>query len=455
MFSTDFFAEVKRSSHLAMPLIAAALAQVGMEVVDTIVMGKLGPLGLAAGALGGVIFIILLVVGTGMITGVSVLVARAHSAKQTRRVTRIVWQGLWLSAIFSIPFSIILWFSPWFLLKIGEPEEIVANTQLFIHGLVWSFFPFMIFLALREFVAGISKPRIIMIIAVLSIPLNAFLNYLLVFGKAGLPALGIAGIGYATAIVEWISLAMMIVYAIYFSEIKKYKMFNQIDPPNFKLMNEIFRIGYPVGILYGLNTGLFTIATLLIGFFGAIPLAAHQIAFQTVNIAFMTPLGISEAAAIRVSRALGENSLKKAKLAGTAGIFLGVISGLIAILCFWLLPEQIIRIFINPSDPANVSVAATAKIFLYIGAVFTLMDGLTIILTGILRGYKDTFVAMWIGVVSYWCIGLGFAYFFAFEMKWNGTGIWLGLALGITCSALLLYWRFLRTKNNKKLLYSI
>lgn len=449
MLSKIFFTEVKQSAHLALPLVAAALAQVGMEVVDTVMMGRLGPLALAAGALGGVVFIILLVLGMGVLSGVSVLVAGAHSANRRKRLTKVVRQGLWLSVFLTVPFTIILWYSPEFLLKIGELPEIVASTRLFIHALAWGILPFMVFLAVREFVAGISKPRVIMLIALISIPLNAILNYILIYGKFGLPRLGIAGIGYATAIVEWLSLGMMIIYIIYFSAVKKYKIFAQMDTPNLKLMNEIFRIGYPMGILYGVNTGLFTIATFLIGYFGMITLAAHQIAFQTVNIAFMTPLGISEAAAIRVSRALGEDDLEGAKLAGNAGILLGLISGGIAILCFWLLPHQIIRLFINPNDPANKAVVSIAKVFLYIGGIFTLMDGLTIILTGILRGYKDSFVAMWIGVVSYWIIGLGAAYFSAFEMDWKGDGIWFGLALGITCSALLLYWRY-HTINNRK-----
>jgi MATE family multidrug resistance protein len=289
-----------------------------------------------------------------------------------------------------------------------------------------------------------------MFIAIADIPLNALGNYVLMYGKWGFPALGIAGIGYATAIVSWLSLFALAAYIIYHPAFKSYRIFHRIDLPNRKIMREIIRIGWPVGVLYGFETGLFSIATLMMGYFNADSLAAHQIALQLLTVAFMPSLGLSQASAIRVSQEMGAKKFPDAKQVAYVGLIIGIVYSCIAASLFWLIPTPLISLFIDLNAPQNIGVATLAIIFLRICAIFEIFDSLQVILMGILRGFKDTFVPMWLGLFSYWFIGIGAAYMFGFKLDFKGTGIWIGLALGIAASACLLFLRMQWTLKGKK-----
>lgn len=346
----QFFAEIRLSLLLAIPLIAAALAQMGIELVDTLMMGRLGPTALAAGSLGSAIFIFLIVIGIGLITSLGVLIARAYGAGDSNAIRRIMRQGVWLTIIVSLPGMLIMWFSPDFLLKIGEDPLVVAGTAAFLRAEVWGFLPAVGFFALRELVSALSKPRIVMIVAISAIPMAAIANYILMYGKLGFPALGIAGIGYATSLVEWISLIALVICVTWHPYFRKYRIYQKIDKPHFKILKELIRLGAPVGVLYGLEAGLFSIATLMMGFFGPAALAAHQIALQSLSVAFMPSLGISQAAAVRVSQEMGARKPKNAKRAAHVSILIGVMFASIAACCFWLIPKPIISLFINTQN---------------------------------------------------------------------------------------------------------
>lgn len=434
--------EARQLLLLALPLITAALAQMGMEIVDTLMMGRLGPEALASGSLGSAIFLFLLVVSIGVVTAVGVLVARHIGAGEIHAATKVFHQSVWLVLVLSVPVIGVMWYVSKFLLAIGEQPDIVVGTQAFLHGLAWGVFPALGFFALREFVSAVSQPRVIMIVSIAAIPLNALANYVLMYGKLGFPAWGIAGIGYASSLIEWLMFIALVSYVFWHSTFTGYRVFRQFEPPKWSIVKEIFNLGLPVGILYGFETGMFSIATVMMGYFGVQSLAAHQIALQSLSVAFMPSMGFSQATAVRVSQALGANNRGKAKRAAYVGIFLSLVSASIMAICFWLFPKPIIALFINIRKAHNQSVIYLATAFLGICAIFEMLDALQVIMTGILRGLKDTVTPMLLGLLSYWCVGLGAAYWLAFRFKLEGTGIWWGLAIGITVSAALLVWRF-------------
>lgn len=434
--------EIRQLLRLALPLIAASLAQMGMEVVDTLMMGRLGPEALASGALGSAIFLFLLVVSIGVLTAVGVLVARHYGAGDKNATTKVLHQGIWVALALSAPVMLIMWFAPGFLIAIGEKPSIVAGTRAFLHGLAFGAFPAICFFALREFVSAVSRPRIVMIVSIVAIPFNALANYILMYGKLGFPALGIAGIGYASSLIEWTMLIALAGYVIYHPTFASYRALSHFSGPQWKMLKEIFQLGLPVGVLYAFETGLFCLTTVMMGYFGAQPLAAHQIALLSLNVAFMPSMGFSQAAAVRVSQELGAKNRPKAKRTAYMGVCLGLICAGMMAICFWLFPKQIIALFINVQEVQNQPVIQLATQFLGICAIFEIMDALQVMMTGILRGLKDTVAPMLLGLLSYWCIGLGAAFLLAFGLKLGGVGIWWGLALGISVSAALLVWRF-------------
>lgn len=437
----SFIKETRHLWLLALPLIMAALAQMGMEIVDTLMMGRLGANALASGSLGSAIFIFLILICMGILTAVGVLVARAYGAENYQKVSKITRQGFWVATVLAVPTFILTWLAPYFLLRIGEKQQVIIGTTAFLHGLAWGILPIMGFFVLREFVTAVSKPRIVMIISVISIPFSAVANYILMYGKLGFPVLGIAGIGIASSLIEWMMFLSLAAYVIANKTFNDYKIF-KFELPKFNRVLEIFRIGIPVGILYAFEIGLFSITALMMGYFGVTALAAHQIALQATSVAFMVPLGISQAAAVRVSQALGAHRYQRARTIAYAAMMSGVISAGIAGMIFWLLPRVIIALFLNIHLPENIAVVHFATTFLWIAALFTIMDALQVILNGILRGMKDTLIPMLLGLISYWGVGLGLGYSLAFHTEFAGNGLWWGLAVGITVSASLLFWRF-------------
>lgn len=449
------WSEMRKSLHLSLPLIASGLAQMGMEVVDTLMMGRLGPDALASGALGSAVFMSLAVICIGLITSVGVLVAREYGAGNLSQTAIIARQGFWIAIILGIPSTAVIWYAAWFLRLIGENPTILIGTTAFLHGLAWGIFPFLGFIVLREFVAALSKPRVVMLISAAAIPFNALANYILMYGKLGFPVLGISGIGIASSLIEWGMFIALALYVLSRPAFKSYVLFRRFDLPNKDILKEMVKLGLPVAALFGLENGLFTVATLMIGFFSAITLASHQIALQSLSVAFMIPMGISQAAAVRVSQEMGARQRRKAQYAAYGCILLGIISAGIAASLFWLFPDSIIALFIDPKLPQNLPVVRLATHFLAIAAVFELMDALQVIMTGVLRGFKDTFMPMLLGLVSYWCIGISVAYLLAFVLHWEGYGVWWGLAIGISVSAILLIWRFrvsakVRGKNSQR-----
>lgn len=440
--------ELATTSSLALPLVITALAQMSMELVDSLMMGMLGPDELAAGALAGSVFVITIVVGIGLLSSVGVYCARAYGASKPTDAVRVIQHGLILALLISLPAMLFIYWAPALLLWIHEPVNVVANTQAYLYGIVYGIIPLFGYVALREFTAAFTHTRIILIANLCAVPLNVIGNYVLMYGKLGLPALGIQGIGLASAMVEWMLFISLIVYVVNAKDMRKLKVFHWLKPTWIHLRS-LLTLGWPVAVFMGLEVGMFSVSALLIGYFGATQLAAHQIALQLSAFAFMIPLGISQATAIRVGHNMGAGSVQGAKTAGWVGICLGLMAATVMAGIFLGFARDIVELFLNEDLPHTQQALALAKHFLYVAVVFQWFDAVQVIATGALRGLKDTLVPMVLGLLSYWLAGLGVGVSLGFWLQWQGIGIWWGLAVGITFSAILMQWRFIANINKR------
>jgi multidrug resistance protein, MATE family len=418
------------------------MAQAAIAFVDTAMMGRLGSQALAAGGLGAVSFGALLIVGSGIVAAVSPLAAEAHGAGQTQKVGQVIRQGFGLAVLVALPMMVLIWNMRPLLSSLGQQQELLAQTELYLRAIVWGYLPGLGFAILKDFASAISKPRSVIVITLCSVPLNIVGNDVLMHGKFGLPALGLAGIGWSSTIVLWVMFLAIAIYIRTHQQFRIYGIFQGFPQFDRGMIQELLHIGLPIGIISFVEVGLFTVTTYLIGQIGVAPLAAHQIAIETAGVTFRIPLGIAFATTVRVGQLVGQNNLRGARFAGYVGIALGAIFMCSTAILFWTMPRPIVALFLDVQDPANAIVVELAQVLLGVAAMFQLFDGIQVIATGALRGLKDTQIPMVIGIFAYWGIGLGSGYGFGMVLGWGAIGLWWGLALGLAVAAGVLTWRF-------------
>ncbi|MEE8349934.1 MAG: MATE family efflux transporter [Acidobacteriota bacterium] len=434
--------EIRQTMVLAGPLILSQLAQMSMSFVDTVMVGWLGSQQLAGVAIGSAIFFPILIISLGILMAVSPMVSQGYGAGDIQTVGRAVRQGLWLATFLAVPSCWAMWNGEMLLSWMGQEEPTIVLAEEYLHAIVWGVLPALGFGVLRYFVEGLSRPRVVMVIAIVAMGLNVIANYVLMFGKLGLPALGLAGCGWASTLVFWSMFLALAVFIGARKELAVYRVFSHLGKPDWHYFAEIFRIGWPIGIMQGLEVGLFSATAFLMGLLGTTLLAAHQIALQCAAYAFMIPLGLSMAVSVRVGQAIGRNDVIGARRAGHVGMALGAGLMMISAICFWSFPRLIISLFLDIESGANADVVPQAVVLLSIAAVFQVFDGIQVTAAGALRGLKDTRTPMVVGVVAYWLVGLSCGYVLGFQLGWRGAGLWWGLVLGLTTAAVLLSWRF-------------
>jgi multidrug resistance protein, MATE family len=437
--------EIKQCLMLAVPLAAAQLAQSATGFVDTVMMGWLGSQTIASGGLGAAIFTFLLFITTGIVSAVSPLAAEAYGAGKSEQVGKIVRQGLVISLLLGIPIVIVLWNGKTLLLLLGQKAATAALAETYLRAIALGFIPGLGFAVLKSFLSALSQPQLVMITVVLGTLLNITANYVLMFGKFGLPALGLAGIGWASTLSLW---TMFIALAIYSQQrFRSYRIFDTslkytFTQENRRIFWEIFKVGLPIGGLVAVEAGLFTVVTFILGQLGTVPLAAHQIALQTAAMSFQIALGISLATTVRVGQLAGEQDLAGVRLAGYVGISLGGLSMAMAGIIFWFLPKSVVSLYLDINNPSNKDVVNLAVKLLVVAAIFQLVDGVQVTAAGALRGVKDTRIPLLIGIFAYWVVGLSTGYALGIWLGYGAIGLWWGLAIGLACAAIVLTWRF-------------
>jgi len=439
-----FRAEFPPTLRLAGPVVAAQLGQMSMGFIDTVMVGRLGKEALAGVALGNTLFFFLLILCTGMVQAVGPMVSQAVGAGKPGTIERSVRQGLWLGVILSIPVMILLWNIEPILHLLGQSEVAVDGASSYIRAILWAFLPACWFTALRSFVEGLARPLPVTLITIFAACLNAGANYVLMFGAWKIPALGLVGTGLASTLVFWTMFALLGSLVVLRKPFREYTVFGKLRTPDTETLRTLVDIGWPMGVSRGIEAGLFMITALMVGTIGATSLAAHQVAIQCAAFMFMVPMGVGIAGQVRVGHAAGRGDRAGTRRAGYASISLATIFMTGSMFVFLLVPEWIVSLYLDVTDPDNAEVVALAVQLVGIAAVFQVVDGLQIAAAEALRGLKDTRGPMVIGFFSYWGIGLTLGYLIGVHLGYGAPGLWWGLVAGLAAASVWLTIRFHR-----------
>ncbi|MEM9978915.1 MAG: MATE family efflux transporter, partial [Cyanobacteria bacterium P01_D01_bin.2] len=361
--------EVREFLKLAIPLISAQVAQSATGFADTIMMGRMGAETLAAGGLAAIIYISIMTATSGMVMGVSPLVAEAFGAGQKSRIQQIARQGLWLALLVSIPAMVITEQVDIWMLRIGQAPAIVALADTYLNIILWSLLPMAGFTALRSTVSALSQAQPIMITMVVGTAFNIVANYVLGFGKLGLPAMGLAGLALATTLTWWGMFMALALYVLLHPTMRAYRFFQALHHPRLRILRQLAWVGLPIGIFSGLEAGFFLAIMLLMGRLGTEALAAHQVVLQTIAVVFMIPLGISFATTVRVGQWLGQRDWAGMQQATWVSMVVTTLLMVIGSMAFLMFPKQIIGIYLDVNNPENAAIVALAIPLLTIAAI--------------------------------------------------------------------------------------
>jgi len=435
-------AEVRATWALAAPLAAANLAQMAMAVTNTVMVGRLGALPLAAAGLGGMLYFTGGVMLQGVLSAVAPFAAQSLGAGDRRAAGRIAGAGLMLAVLLAMPFIVILTILDRLLAALGYDAALAGEIGRYLRAIAWGAPAFLGFAVLRSLFAALSQTRSVMAVLVVCVASNAALNWVLIFGHLGVPALGMPGSGYASAINHWLMFAGLALCARIMPRVAMLRVLPSTFAASRSEMMKILRLGLPIGGMRGIEVGVFMTAGILMGLLGPAALGAHQLMLNCAGITFMVPLGISQAAIVRVAYELGAGRVFAARRAGFVALALGIGFMSAAAIVLWTFPDTIIGAYVDISDPANRDLVKIARRLIAIAAVFQVFDGMQVIAAGALRGYKDTFIPMILAIFGYWGIGFGGSWLLAFPLGYGAVGLWWGLALGLAVVAVLLSLRF-------------
>ena len=430
-------AEIRATVALAAPLAGANLAQMAMGLTNAIVVGRLGGEALAAAGLGAGFYFTLVMICQGVLVAVAPLAAHAIGAGDERAAARVAGAGMALAGLMVLPVFALLTIAPQLLVLLGYDQILAADSADFLSAIRWASPGFLGFAVLRGMLSAAGRVRAIMFAVLFAVPANAVLSGGLVFGHFGLPALGIVGSGFATAIVQWLMTLVLGAYALLLPtrSARRFRMPARGD------FARIVQVGLPISGMLALEVGVFNAAGVLMGLLGAQALGAHQLAINFASLTFMVPLGIAQAATVRVAYELGAGAAEAARRAGFVALALGGVLMLVPSLLMLAIPWTIAGIYLDLRDPGNEGTAIIAVRLLAIAAAFQVFDGVQVIALGALRGYRDTAVPMLIGAFGYWAVGFAMSWALAFPLGYGAVGLWWGLALGLGIVALGLTWR--------------
>ena len=435
--------ELRATVGLAWPLILSNLTMALISATDVVLMGWLGAQPLAASALGINLIFVFILLGIGVVTASAPMMATALGARfnAVREVRRSFRQECWVAVCMSLFVWGLLWNAGDIIALLGQQPALARDAELFLHGYMWSTLPFLLFQAMRNFLSALERPAWIFIVSSAGIVLNAVVSWALIFGRFGLPALGIFGGGLGSSIV-WTCLAAALAVVIATDrQFRRFHLFGRWWRPDWPRFRHIWRLGLPIGLTMAFEGAVFGAAAYIMGLIGAASLAAHAVALQIAALSFMVPLGLGQAATVRVGRALGRNDRDGIARAGWTAWGLGVGFMAAMALVMWIFPRELMTVFLE-DDPANARVIELGVSFLAVAAAFQIVDGAQVVGAGMLRGLHDTRVPMLFALFGYWAIGLGVGVWLAFAAGWQGVGVWTGLAtgLGVVAALMIIRW---------------
>ena len=429
--------ELPRLLRLAGPVVLAELGGMAMGLVDVMMVGRVSAQAIGAVSVGANLFHFVSMFGIGILLGLDFLISHAFGGGRMHEAHRSLVQSLYLCVALAAVLSVLLWLAHHYLHLVGIEAAVLPDARAYLATVSIGLLPFLWFVALRRYLQAIGLVRAATFALISANLLNAFVNWVLVFGNLGAPALGAEGSAWATTLSRAYMLVVLASFVIWYARRHDRALFQVSLKPDLTVLRRIVKIGLPASVQVVLEGGVFTAATLLAAGLDPLSLAAHQIALGAAAFSFMVPLGVASAGAVRVGQALGAGDPRGAERSGWAALAVGSAFMSCAAAVFMLAPRLVMRAFTN-----DEAVIATGISLLLVAAVFQLFDGLQVVAAGILRGSGDTRIAMIAALIGYWLIGLPVGYALCFAFGMGVQGLWIGLSVGliVVAIALVAWW---------------
>jgi len=436
----NHLAEIRRTLDLAAPVMIGLVASFGMNFVDTVMAGRLPArdVALAALATGGAVWSAMLMWTIGLLMALQPIVAQLDGAGKQAEAGAAARQAVWLALVMGVPFFALMANGGAVLAAFGVEASIVPVADAYLDAMSWGAPGMCLVFMLRFFSEGAGNTRPTMYIGLLGILLNVPLNWILMFGKLGMPALGAKGCGYATSIVIWMQVLLLLSYIRTHRHFHGFEVFSRFDWPQRERIAELLHIGFPIAVTIFVEGSLFVGAAILIGKLGPVPTAGHLVAINFSALLFMIPLGLASAVTTRVGNAIGRGDPGAARYAGLIGLFIVLCTQSLSAFVMVVFPGWVVGIY--TADP---EIAAVAVSLLVYAAIFQFPDGIQVCSAGALRGLKDTRMPALFNIVSYWLVGMTLGYHLTFRAAMGPAGMWTGMIAGLTAGAILMSLRFL------------
>ncbi len=435
----EYLPQYRANLRLALPVVLSQAGQVVVQLADNAMVGQLGALPLAAVSFGGAVFVIFMFWGTGLSLGLTPLVGEAYVRGEYRTAASFFRHSIVLYTGVGVLLFLLLLLLGAFMDRMGQEPEVVELARPYFLCLAWSIVPFMLYAAFKQFLEGIGNTRTGMIVVLASNLINIGLNWLLIYGKLGFPAMGATGAGLATLVSRVCMPLFMVFYFVGNRSMRRYVRLFPAAGRAWRWMRRLLVVGLPISMQMVTEVSAFALSSIMMGWIGATELAAHQIVITFGNLAFMMMVGVSTATTILVSHEYGAGRIGAMSRAVSASIHLGLAFNFLTMLAFILLRSRIPLLFND--DPAVVAVAA--QLFVLAG-IYQFPDGLQVVLVGALRGMQDVRSVMRYAFVSYLLVNLPVGYLCAFPLGMGASGLWVGFIFGLGVAAVLYRRRYRR-----------
>ena len=444
-----FRKHVRETIRLSIPITIGHLGHMLMSVTDNVMVGRIGSVPLAAAALSNVLFFLVLVFGLGVSVAITPLVAQAYGAGETKNCGLVLKQGLLVTFVFGIfLFAVTLAFAE-SLEYLKQPEAVIGPAKIYMKILGFSIFPMMVFQSYKQFAEGLSVTKSAMVITVLANIVNVLTNWVLIYGHLGFSPMGLTGAGFGTFFSRMFMAVAMVYVVVKSPFLGSFELSLSSFRVDMPMVRKLLAIGIPSGLQFVFEVSCFAGASVLVGWIGIRELAAHQIAFNIASISYMVSLGISAAATVRVGTALGRNDITETRMAGFSAVALITVF-MTGFACFFIgLRHVLPGIYISEKD-----VIAIASDILVIVGIFQISDGAQAVGAGMLRGIMDMKIPTLITFAAYWLVGIPAGYVMGIRMHMGVNGVWLGLLMGLSASAVMMLFRFHRITRTKSRFFS-
>lgn len=434
-------------ARLGAPILIAQLAQMANGVIDTLMAGRASADDLSGVAIGYSVWVPIFLFVLGVLNAQQPIISGLNGARQYERIMPVAWHGIYFAVVASIAAMIALNNIAPLLQWLQMEAHPAAITQGYLFAFSMGIPAILVIISLRGLTDGLGHTRIIMMFTLISTAINAPLNYILIFGKLGLPALGGVGCGWATTIANWIALFALIVYLHRATAFQRFHLWSSRLLPNLHQAKELLRIGIPIGFTIFVEATMFSVIALLIVPLGSIVVAGHQIALNIVSVLFMLPLSLGMALTLRISFLIGAQQPDSVRLVARSSIVLALIIAISFAIVLMLGRASVATLY--TTDNAVLEMATQ---LLFYGAFFQIADVIQVSCISALRGFKDTRIPMFIMLLSFWLIGVPLGYSLTFggwlAAPMGAAGFWVGLIAGLSHAAFWLVVRLLWISRN-------